>query len=116
LPLTQTISFHEGRGLQKRAGLFLLRNDPGSRIAARLPIESFYAKGSWINLEASCVGLPECSGLLESLNGQAIKYVVSDDRIAKECPRLEKCLRGFPCVADFSDSKGYVRVYRLKNE
>ncbi|OPY71209.1 MAG: hypothetical protein A4E63_01626 [Syntrophorhabdus sp. PtaU1.Bin050] len=116
LPLTQAISVNEGRGLHKKAGLFLLREDPGSRIAARLPIESFYSTGSWTNLEDSCTSFQECNGLLESLNGQAIKYAVSDDRIAKECPRLEKCLRGFSCVADFSDSKGYVRVYRLKNE
>ncbi|OPY71306.1 MAG: hypothetical protein A4E62_01344 [Syntrophorhabdus sp. PtaU1.Bin002] len=116
LPLTQAVSVNEGRGLHKKAGLFLLREGPGSRIAARLPIVSFYSMGSWINLEASCTSLQECNGLLASLNGQAIKYVVSDDRITKGCPRLEECLRGFSCVADFSDSKGYVRVYRLKNE
>ncbi|OPX95849.1 MAG: hypothetical protein A4E58_01985 [Syntrophorhabdus sp. PtaB.Bin006] len=116
LPLTQTISFHEGRVLQKKAGLFLLRNDPGSRIAARLPIESFYAKGSWVNLAASCTSLQECGRLVDSLNDQAIKYVVFDDGIAKGCPRLEECLRRFSCIGEFSDSEGYVRVYRLKNE
>lgn len=116
LPLTQTISFHEGRGLQKSAGLFLLRNDPGSRIAARLPIESFYAKGSWINLEASCTNLQECNGLLDSLSSQGVKYMVLDDRITKGCPHIKDCLRGLPCIADFSDNKSYVRVYRLKNE
>lgn len=116
LPLTQAFSFHEGRGLHKKAGLFLLQKAPGSRITARLPIESFYAKGRWINLETSCTKLKECNGLMDSLNRQDINYVVLDTRIAKECPYLEECLRGLSCIADFSDSEGYVRIYLLKNE
>ncbi|OPY79178.1 MAG: hypothetical protein A4E65_01963 [Syntrophorhabdus sp. PtaU1.Bin153] len=116
LPLTQAVSVNGGRGLHKKAGLFLLRESPGSKIAARLPIESFYAKGLWINLEASCVGLHECNGLLDSLSRQGARYLVLDDRIMKGCPRIKECLRGLPCIADFSDNKECVSVYRLKNE
>ena len=116
VPLIQAVPFREGRILDKKAGLFLLREASGSRIASRFPIESFYSNGPWTNLEALCTNFPECDGLIRSLNDQAVKYAVLDDGISRRCPRLKECLRSLPHAADFSDSKGCVSVYRLNNE
>ena len=116
LPLTQSVAFHEGRRLNKQAGLFLLQKEPGSRIAARLPIESFYGKGFWINLEKSCKNPQNCEGLITSLNGQRAKYVIFDEKLAETCPCLKELLQGFPRVAHFSDSEGFITLYRLQNE
>jgi 4-amino-4-deoxy-L-arabinose transferase-like glycosyltransferase len=111
LALSQGIeSPNEGRGLFKRAGLFLLHHDRGAKIASRLPLPSFYDKGTWVN-GPSCASLGECPRFVRHLETQGAKYFVLDDEMISECPWLGGCVASFPLVANFSNREGFVKIY-----
>ena len=104
---------NEGRGLFKKAGLFVLQHDPGSSIASRLPLPSFYGRGAWIDVSSTCTQLAECPKLVRYLEIRDAKYFVLDDALVSECPWLDDCVAPFPLVANFSNREGFVKIYRL---
>jgi hypothetical protein len=114
LALSQGIeSPHEGRDLFKRAGLFLLEYDPGASIASRLPLPSFYGRGTWVNVSSTCTQLAECPRFVRQLETRDAKYFVLDDKMVSECPWLDDCVAPFPLAANFSNREGFVKIYRL---
>ena len=104
---------HEGRGLFKRAGLFLLQYDQGATIASRLPLPSFYGRGAWVDVSSACAELGECPRFVRHLETRGAGYFVLDDRMVSECPWLDGCVASFPLVANFSNREGFVKIYRL---
>jgi hypothetical protein len=106
---------NEGRELFKKAGTLLLQQDQGAKIAARLPLVSFYAKGEWIDISVWPHGTANCIALSGLLARQGTKYVIFDEEVKKELPSLEDCLARFPVVAGFGDDKRFVKIYRVQS-
>ncbi len=100
-----------GRALDKEAGLFLLKADPGSRILSRLPLVSFYSRGEWIALEGEPA--TDCGKLGSLMREKGIKYLVLDERTVHEHPALNSCLSMFSERGNFEKGRGFVRIYRL---
>lgn len=116
LGLSQGIeSPNEGRALFKRAGLFLLQYDPGTNIASRLPLPSFYGRSAWIDVSSTCTQLAECPGFVHHLETRGAKYFLLDDKMVSECPWLDGCAAAFPLVANFSNREGFMRIYRVQS-
>ncbi len=104
---------HKGRELFKQAGHYLLRHDRGAVIASRLPLPSFYAEGSWLQVSPSCLGAVECKGFFRALENKSARYVILDDGMERECPWLNGCLHQLPLTAEFSNREGFVKIYRV---
>ena len=107
LALSQGIeSPHEGRGLFKKAGLFLLQYDRGANIASRLPLPSFYGRGAWIDVSSACTQLGECPRFVRHLETRGARYFVLDDRMVSECPWLDECVAPFPSLQTSRTGRG----------
>jgi 4-amino-4-deoxy-L-arabinose transferase-like glycosyltransferase len=104
---------HRGRDLFKKAGLFLVQYDRGANVASRLPLASFYGKGTWTDVSATCTHMAECPGFTRVLEARGAGYLVLDDKMASECPWLSGCVAAFPMVASFSDTEDFVKIYRV---
>ena len=103
------------RGINKEAGLYLLRHDPHQVIASGLPLVPFYSKGQWSNIYDLAGGAATCPALGERLKAASVTYVVVDEDAEKAIPLLAKCLETGPPVARFGDGSESVRLYRLTN-
>ncbi len=101
------------RRLQKEAGLFLLRHDAGSVVAARLPLVAFYEKGVSVDLQNEMAGKETRERFELVVREKRVKYLVIDEKTAREMPFLEDYAAGRPVVAEFRGKGCFLRLYRL---
>ncbi len=101
------------RGLQKQAGLFLLKRGSGSVIAARLPLAAFYSKGRPVNLSSEMEADQSVEHFNRVLAEKKVDYLVIDNELEKEMPLLKDQLsRRAPLYS--LDCKGaFVKVYKV---
>jgi len=101
------------RALQKAAGLYLLRQDPGSVVAARLPLAAFYENGVSIDLLSEMSARRDVARFAEILNERHVKYLIIDEETERELPFLRAYLAGRAPIWDSSLDSTFVRIYRV---
>ena len=101
------------RGLYKQAGLFLLKADPGSVVAARLPIAAFYEKGTSIDLLSEMSADKSIARFNRVLSDKRVHYLVVDEELEKEMPFLRDCLSQRAPVYALAHGGAFVRVYKF---
>lgn len=101
------------RGPHKQAGLFLYRQDPGSVVACRLPLVSFYAKGKWVDLFSEMSKEHSLSQFLAVIARNNVRYLAFDEEMEKHFPFLADYLSRSTPVMEFTGNDGFVRLYRL---
>ena len=104
---------HYERGLQKQAGLFLLTHDPGSAVAARLPLAAFYEKGTSIDLLSEMSADRSIARFNKVLADKRVRYLVVDEELEKEMPFLGECLSQRAPVYALAHGGAFVRVYKV---
>jgi hypothetical protein len=105
---------HHDRALHKKAGLFLLSHDPGSVVAARLPLVAFYEKGAPVNLLDEMSREKDLAHFKSVVAERKIKYLVIDRETERELPFLKDYLPGrLPVCVENGPRGAFVRVYRL---
>jgi hypothetical protein len=104
---------HYERGLYKQAGLFLLTHDPGSVVAARLPLAAFYAQGKPVDLLSELSTDKGIAGLDRVLADKRVGYLVVDEELEKEVPCLREYLSGKMPVCTLSHKEAFLRVYKF---
>lgn len=104
---------HPGRGFHKSAGLFLLKHDPGSVVAARLPLAAFYEKGRSVDLLSEMSGERNMARFRSIVSEKRVKYLIFDEEMEKELPFLSDYLSKYVPVCAFRDKDAFVRVYGL---
>ena len=102
-----------GRAFQKSAGLFLLTHDPGSVVAARLPLVAFYEKGTSVDLVSEMSGEKDMARFRSIVSERRVKYLIFDEEMEKELPFLSDYLSKCVPVCAYRDKDAFVRVYRL---
>jgi hypothetical protein len=107
------VSSDQGRGLHKQAGLFLLEHDPGSVVAARLPLVAFYAKGKPVDILNEVAADRSITRLSRILTERRVDYLVVDERLEKEIPFLRGELPGWAPVCSLHKDGASVRVYKV---
>jgi hypothetical protein len=101
------------RTLHKQAGLFLSSHDPGSTVAARLPLVAFYGKGNNIDLLSHISGKKTPEQLDLFLMERRVKYLVVDEELEKELPFLAAYVSNRSPVLTLGDNLTFVRLYRM---
>jgi len=101
------------RALQKAAGLYLLGYDPGSVVAARLPLVAFYENGVSVDLLAEMAGRKDMAWFIKVLNERHVKYLIVDEETERELPFLRAYLTQKVPVWDSSLDAMSVRIYRV---
>jgi hypothetical protein len=105
----------KGRGLHKKAGLYLRSIDPGSVILARLPLVAFYARGEWVNVQPFLRNGTDCNRIIDIMRENHIRYIALDDRLNPKLLPVAECTFGLTAIAEFRENEDFVKVYRLKN-
>lgn len=108
------ISPNKGRIFHKQAGLYLLNNDPGKKIMARLPIAPFYAKGQFIDITKS-ENAVECSRFMGLLKDTGAKYIIFDDRMEGNPLFKNNCLSNFKLIKEFRDNNEFVMILSIND-
>ena len=104
--------FRHDRLLQE-AGLCLLAHDPGSVVAARLPLVAFYEKGKPVGLLSDIPAeARDVRNFERIVSERQVKYVVIDEETLKELPFLEEYVSKRTPVCSMSWRSSFVRVYR----
>lgn len=104
---------HQGRALNKKAGLFLLSYDPGAVIASRLPIAAFYAKGSAVDI-LSEIGMERSIAHFNGIVARnRVKYLIIDEKVEGELSFLNSYLTEERMVWSAGDRNTFIRIYRL---
>jgi hypothetical protein len=105
--------FRHDRLLHKQAGLFLASHDPGSTIAARLPIVAFYGKGIAVDFLSEIVGDKSPEYFKKVMTEGQVKYLVVERDAERELPLIKDILSDRAPI--WSASKGHdsLRVYRI---
>ena len=101
------------RGLQKQAGLFLLKQGSGSVVAARLPLAAFYSKGRPVNLSSEMETDRSVEHFNRILADRKVDYVVVDNELEKEMPMLKNRLSGWVPLYSLDHKGAFVKVYRV---
>ncbi len=101
------------RALQKQAGLFLLRRDPGSTVAARLPLAAFYEKGTSINLLAEMSEDKSTAHFDRLMAERHVKYLIVDEETETELPFLGAYLAERAPIWASSHDRMFVRIYKV---
>jgi len=101
------------RGLQKQAGLFLLKRGSGSVIAARLPLAAFYSKGQPVNLSSEMEADPSAEHFNRVLADRKVDYLVIDNELEKEVPMLKNRLSGWVPLYSLDHKGAFVKVYKV---
>jgi len=101
------------RALQKAAGLFLLRRDPGSVVAARLPLAAFYENGVSVDLLSEMAARRDVAQFMRVMNERHVKYLIVDEETERDLPFLRTYLAGRTPVWDSSLDGMFVRIYRV---
>lgn len=104
---------NSGRGLNKEAGLFLQKTDPGSRILSRLPLVAFYSHGQWVNTQEQLGKGTDCRQLTQIAKDKGVKYLILDEKMEQEKTVPDSCLSTFTDIAEFKKGQDFVRVYRF---
>ena len=114
LSLFQGINLPDtGRGLNKKAGLYLLSHDPRTIVASRLPLVSFYSRGEWSYLPWLAKGVDTCPAFFAQAQKKQVAYAAVDEKVEKENPFIAECLNPAQPVARFGDSDEFLKLYRL---
>jgi hypothetical protein len=100
------------RALHKAAGIFLLKSDPGSVIASRLPIIAFYAHGQPVSLMRELEDRRSVAGLDRLISEKKVKYLTVDEETEKELGFLETYVSRLTLVREFRDEGSFLRIYR----
>ena len=104
---------HGDRALQKEAGLFLLKRDPGSIVAARLPLVAFYGKGTPVDLLSEMPGRRDTARLTEILAERHARYLIVDEETMKELPFLGAYLADKMPEWDLRRKNMFVKIYKV---
>jgi hypothetical protein len=104
---------HNDRALQKEAGLFLLTHDPGSTVAARLPLVAFYEKGTDVDLLSEMSGHKDMAWFTSIMAERRVKYLIVDEEAEEELPFLRLYLANKVPIWDSSRKEIFVRIYGL---
>jgi hypothetical protein len=104
---------HADRALQKQAGLFLLSYDPGSTIAARLPLAAFYSKGKNVNLLTEMSVRNGQKQLQTMLAEKQVRYMVVDEKTKSQLPVLRDYLSKTKMIWSTGDTSTFVGIYRI---
>ena len=104
---------HADRALQKQAGVFLLSYDPGSTIAARLPLAAFYSKGKNVNLLTEMSVRNGQKQLQTMLAEKQVKYMVVDEETESQLPFLRDYLSKTKMIWSTGDTSTFVSIYRI---
>jgi hypothetical protein len=104
---------HADRALQKQAGLFLLSYDPGSTIAARLPLAAFYSKGKNVNLLTEMSVRNGQKQLQTMLAEKQVRYMVVDEKTKSQLPVLRDYLSKTKMIWSTGDTSTFVSIYRI---
>jgi hypothetical protein len=107
---------HYERGLYKQAGLFLLKADPGSVVAARLPLAAFYARAKPVNLLSEMSGEKDLGSFKRMVSEKKVKYLILDEQTEKELSFLGVYLSRSMPTEEFKGPGSFVRVYRLEGD
>jgi hypothetical protein len=100
------------RGLHKEAGLFLLKSDPGSVIASRLPIIAFYAHGQPVSLMWELRDQSSVAGLDKLISEKKVKYLTVDEETERDLGFLKTYISRLMLVREFTDDGSFVRIYK----
>jgi hypothetical protein len=112
--LSQGITFGDkGRQLDKQAGLYLLKRDPGALIASGLPLTPFYARGRWADIDRVLPKTGGCDRFEQAMRDRGIGYLSLDEKSYAEYPMVSKCTASFPCLAEFRDGENFVKIFRI---
>ena len=101
------------RALQKQAGLFLLRRDPGSIVAARLPLAAFYGKGVSVDLLSEMSAQGDVARFTSVMNEKHVRYLIVDEETEGELPFLRAYLAKSAPIWDLRLNGVFVRIYRV---
>jgi len=101
------------RGLHKRAGLFLLRYDPGSVVASRLPLVAFYEKGTPVELVPHAPKDRTISHFFLIMAEKKVKYVALDEEAQRLLPDLAAYLSKSAPLKEFREKGAFVSIYRV---
>ncbi len=101
------------RVLQKQAGLFLLRRDPGSTVAARLPLAAFYGKGVPVDLLSEMSAQKDMARFASVVRERRVRYLIVDEETERELPFLRAYLAKSAPIWGSSLNGMFVRIYRV---
>jgi hypothetical protein len=101
------------RALQKAAGLYLLGRDPGSVVAARLPLVAFYENGVSVDLLGGMAGQKDIAWFMRVMDERHVKYLIVDEETERELPFLRTYLTQKAPVWNSSLGSMFVRIYRV---
>lgn len=107
------VPMRSDRVLQKKAGLFLLSHDPGSTVAARLPIVAFYARGKNVDLMSELSTDRSIAHFNSLVTQKGIKYLILDEKIEKELPFAKNFLTEEKTVWSSGRKDSFITIYRL---
>jgi hypothetical protein len=99
------------RILQKQAGLFIRGYNPGSVIASRYPIVSFYARGKAVSLFRELSEDKTADRLRKVISEKSVEYLIVDEVVVRELPFLHDYLSGKIPVKEFRLKDSFVQVF-----
>jgi hypothetical protein len=101
------------RKIQKEAGRYLGAVDPGSVIAARLPIVAFYAHGKTVELSSELEKGSTIGRLDRLITDNHAKYLVVEGEMESDLPFLEDYVSGLSLLKEFKKNDYVLRIYRI---